>query len=151
MFLAIKFKVRFRYRFCKKYGFVQKVRLQKDMIRHFSLLGVLFTENRIEKAKAMITGFLGRQKTIEILSYSFREFVKSSYQLQASIRRAKSNSVFRYSFLAIKVAKEVRYLQWFYEKKLKQTSGKKSKEVNNILNKLAKITNDGDGNPGTSP
>ena len=34
---------------------------------------------------------------------------------------------------------------------MKQTSGKKSKEVNNILNKLAKITNDGDGNPGTSP
>ena len=121
------------------------------MIRHFSLFGATFTENGIEKAKGMVTGFLGRQKTIEILSAKFRDFVKSSYQLQASIRRAKSNSVFRYASLAVKVAKEVRYLQWYYERKLKTTTGKKSKEVNMILNKLAIITNEGDGNPGCSP
>ena len=49
------------------------------MIRHFSLFGATFTENGIEIAKGMVTGFLGRQKTIEILSTKFRDFVKSSY------------------------------------------------------------------------
>lgn len=151
MFLAIKFKVRFRYRFCKKYGFVQSERLRKDMVRHYSLLGATFTETRIEKAKNVITGFLLRLETIQILQEKFLRFAKACHELQAAIRRAKSNSAYRYASLVVKFDKEVRYLQWLYEKKLKQNTGKKAKDLNNILNKLANLTNEGFGRPGTSP
>jgi hypothetical protein len=152
LFLAIKFKVRFRYRFCKKYGWDQHHRLRRDLARHLTLFAATFGESRAEKAKRVVTGCMVRQDTIQVLSEKFREFVKSGYQLQAAIRRANSNSAFRYAFLAVKVAKEVRYLQWLYGKKLKAAkSQKQTKEINEILNKLHQLEEEGLGDPGTSP
>lgn len=124
----------------------------RELARHFTLFAATFGETRCLKAKRVVTGFLLRHHTIKVLSEKFREFVKSGYQLQGAIRRAKSNSAFRFAWLAVKVAKEVRYLQWFYEKKLKAAkAAKPQKEFNSILNKLHNLEEEGQGQPGQGP
>ena len=50
LFLAIKFKIRFRVTFARNYGPVHEERLRKYAARHLTLLGNTFYENRCEKA-----------------------------------------------------------------------------------------------------
>jgi hypothetical protein len=71
-FLAIKFKVRFRYRFCKKYGQVYEERQQKTAMRHLTLLAPCFYENRCEKAKMIIAETLKRYNYIRELKRNAR-------------------------------------------------------------------------------
>lgn len=51
LFLAIKFKHRFRERFYKKYGYNFHERINKYLIRHFSLYAPVFQEVRHQKSK----------------------------------------------------------------------------------------------------
>ena len=80
-FLAIKFKVRFRYRFCKKYGFDFDERQRKTVMKHITLLGPLFYETRVEKAKRVVTETLKRYNMIRTVKKNARSVMDRFHRI----------------------------------------------------------------------
>jgi len=73
LFLAIKFKIRFRVTFARNYGPVHEDRLRKYAARHLTLLGNTFYENRCEKAGLILQETLRRNEFIRTFKGNTRK------------------------------------------------------------------------------
>jgi hypothetical protein len=73
MFLAVKFKVRFKNNFCRNFGRVQDERFRKYSLRHLTLLGNCFYENKCEKSALIIQETLRRSEFIRTFKSNTRK------------------------------------------------------------------------------
>jgi hypothetical protein len=73
LFLAIKFKVRFKNNFCKNFGYVQEERFRKYLMRHLTILAPCFYENRCDKAMKIIHETLKKNEFIRAFKRNTRK------------------------------------------------------------------------------
>lgn len=147
-FLAIKFKVRFRLNFCKRFGTVYDQRIQKYLRRHLTILAPSFYENKCEKSKVIIQKTLARYDFIKTFKAKSRKIMDQLHRIQSLWKRAIINSGWRRLFCAMAFSKEVDYLVWVYEKKLKFLKGPHSKThkfYETTIEKLHKVKDPGVG------
>ena len=95
LFLAIKFKVRFRERFYKKYGYDFHNRINKYVIRHFSLYGPMFKEVRAEKSHKIVEWFLQKYYVTSNVIRSFTTFYRNVLEMQRLYRKIMTNKAIR--------------------------------------------------------
>lgn len=95
LFLAIKFKIRFRERFYKKYGRDFEQRINKYMIRHFSIVAPVFQEVRNQKGKKIIARYLFKYDMTVTTISKFRGFYRNMLDLQRLIRKVTINQTLR--------------------------------------------------------
>jgi hypothetical protein len=137
LFLAIKFKVRFRERFYKKYGYSFHERINKYVIRHFSLYSPVFKEVRCQKANKIVEWFLQKYFVTTNVIACFRRFYRNTLEMQRLIRRTVLNKTIRQSLLHSKFDREVDYLLWYFKREYKNARGpKEKKEINNYIDRL---------------
>ena len=127
LLLAITFKARFYNRFKRTYGHDHEARLTRYWKRHMTLYGNIFHQHREMKSKEILHDVLTRLIFNQAMRDKFRFFAKNATDLVRMCRRVKYLSRMRLLTLVMQFERELSYLTWVFDKKLRAFKGPNSK------------------------
>lgn len=115
-FLAIKFKIRFRLRFQRKFGFVYKIRQQKVVNRVLTFQTQFLRVHQQQKAQSLIYKTIFKALYINQFKRKMHIFVGQIFNFQKLLKMAIIRKNMKKEFLGIVLERELQELVIAYQK-----------------------------------